>query len=305
MCGRGPTGDDLVCIEIDDRDFCIRPQADERTFAVGFDEHGVRERVLLHGRFAHLVGDGRIDLAATIGRAWRVALRLLGLRVRGRQADRRFVLGVLQRDANQRIGPHSRDEQIFSRFVQGQPARNHPLIANVDADRAVIVQQPLVEIPDVNAIELAATGIELLAVRREREARERLRHRHPRCDFAARRVEVEDRDFVFLHAVVQHRREQAVRVEFDVNRQVADFELLPNGIQFPLIRQLDEAALLDSGQHALHWLDSLFRGLGQRGHAKRHQQCGREDPNHVTDSGRQGLRSHYAKRTDLRTMKKR
>src|SRR5262249_4064671 len=110
-----------------------------------------------------------------------------------------------------------------------------------------------------------------------RQPIERLRDGRPRQDARALRVQVHDHDLVLLEPSVQHCRELACRVDGDVHREVAEFEVSAGRLERPLGRKLNEPVLPQPGPHTIErfrgWL-ALLVGLGLFG-GSGFRRCGR------------------------------
>ena len=244
VLGGRPRRDDRVLLQVDHRDRRPAPTANERPLAARFHQAGVRvERRLLRLRPRLVLLP---VLLAAVGRAGRFALARLLLRGRDRHhRDDLLVVRVHERHANDRIGPRRGDEQVAAGRSRSRCRRPPPLRLAcptlTSIDRA-FDQIAAVEVEDVDHLELAAAGEDLPAVGREGEAVERPGRSAPATPCAVRSG-LRSTMMTSCSPIpgAEHRRELAGGVDGDVDREVADFEVPPGGLERPLVRQLHEA----------------------------------------------------------------
>ena len=96
----------------------------------------------------------------------------------------------------------------------------------------------------IDNVVFAAAYQQLFAIGREAEAVKGLRQRLTRYDF--RRLEIDHRDNVRPVAGMEHGGELALRMDRDIDREVAQFDLPAGRPQRPLVRQQDRSV----GPHA-------------------------------------------------------
>jgi len=117
----------------------------------------------------------------------------------------------------------------------------------------VIGKQTFVEGEGVDDFILAAAGEQRLAVGREAEAVERLVEADPAYDSRMVLAQLDDDDFVFALAGVKDGGPLAVRVQCDIDGEVAEGEMCAGRPQRPLVGELDHAIGPNAWQDARRW----------------------------------------------------
>ncbi len=163
-----------------------------------------------------------------------------------RQGNVPHGLRTVERHQAERVSPAASDQQRFAVGGERQAGRDLRFVDRSHGERFVIEQSACLELPSVYDFRLAAAGVQVFARRIEGQAVERLRHDRPRDHLV--RLQIDNHHLVVAIAGAEHRRPLAAGVDRDVDREVADLELLSRRSERPLRGQQDVALRLQSGQ---------------------------------------------------------
>ena len=205
--------DDLRRRRVDDGDAGLAPQADEQSPALG-------------------VGQTGVGIAALVER-------------NGAAGGR-----VVQRHDGDRVAPGAGREQGAAGGVHGHAGDDERVGDGRHGDFAVVGQQALVEGEGVDDRELAAAGVQRLAVGGKADPVKRLIEADAADDARPVAAHPDDDDFVFAEARVEDGRPFAAGMQGDVDGEVAEGDVLAGRPQRPAVGQLHVAAGVDAGQDA-------------------------------------------------------